>query len=110
MKILVPGDQTMVALLGQQDELLKIIEAAFESQILVRGNEITISGEAAETERLGSLFEDLLRLLDRGQELTPTSVTRSIDIIERDGVRPSDVMQEVLLTSRGKAITPKTVG
>jgi phosphate starvation-inducible PhoH-like protein len=110
VKILVPGDQTMVALLGQQDELLKVVEAAFESQILVRGNEITISGEAKETERVGTLFEELLRLLERGQELTPASVTRSIDMIERDGVRPSDVMGEVLLTSRGKAIAPKTVG
>ena len=30
VKILVPGDQNMVALLGQRDELLKLVEAAFE--------------------------------------------------------------------------------
>ena len=48
VKILVPGDQSMVALLGQRDEFLKLVEAAFDSHILVRGNEITITGEAVE--------------------------------------------------------------
>src|SRR5215216_842184 len=58
VKILVPGDQSMVALLGQRDELLKLVEAAFDSQIVVRGNEITISGPEAEAERVGVLFEE----------------------------------------------------
>jgi len=40
VKILVPGDQSMVALLGQRDVFLKIIESAFDCRILVRGNEI----------------------------------------------------------------------
>src|SRR5437667_239497 len=35
----------MVALLGQSDELLKLIEGGFDSHILVRGNAITITGE-----------------------------------------------------------------
>ena len=52
VKILVPGHQPMVALLGQRDELLKIVEAAFDSQILVRGNEIVISGHPEEAEQV----------------------------------------------------------
>ena len=48
VKILVPGSQPMVALLGQRDELLRVVESAFDSQILVRGNEITITGEERE--------------------------------------------------------------
>ena len=60
VKILVPGSQPMVRLLGDRDELLKIIEKAFKSSILVRGNEITIRGDAAELETIGRLFEELL--------------------------------------------------
>ncbi|MEA2486058.1 MAG: phosphate starvation-inducible protein PhoH, partial [Actinomycetota bacterium] len=44
VKILVPGNQDMVALVGARDELLKLIEAAFDTKILVRGNEIALSG------------------------------------------------------------------
>ena len=60
----------MVALLGQRDELLKLVEAAFDSEIVVRGNEITISGPEPEVERVALLFEELVTLLERGHELT----------------------------------------
>ena len=36
----------MVSLLGSRDELLHVIENAFDADIHVRGNEITITGPA----------------------------------------------------------------
>jgi phosphate starvation-inducible PhoH-like protein len=110
VKILVPGDQSMVALLGQRDELLKLVEAAFDSEIVVRGNEITISGPAEEAERVGLLFEELVTLLGRGHELTASSVGRSIELIKGDEATPTQVLGDVLLTGRGKDIAPKTLG
>ena len=110
MKILVPGDQSMVALLGQRDELLKLVEAAFDSEIVVRGNEITISGPSEEAERVGVLFEELLTLLERGHELTASSVGRSIELIKGEEATPTEVLGDVLLTGRGKGIAPKTLG
>jgi phosphate starvation-inducible PhoH-like protein len=110
VKILVPGNRPMVALLGQRDELLKIVEAAFDSQILVRGNEITITGEEPEAGQVALLFEELLTLLDRGESLTPDSVGQTIDMIKRDDTRPSEILGDVVLTSRGKSIAPKTAG
>ena len=110
MKILVPGDQSMVALLGQRDELLKLVEAAFDSEIVVRGNEITISGPSEEAERVGLLFEELLTLLERGHELTASSVGRSIELIKGEEATPTEVLGDVLLTGRGRGIAPKTLG
>jgi phosphate starvation-inducible protein PhoH and related proteins len=110
VKILVPGDQIMVALLGQRDELLKIVEAAFDSEIVVRGNEITITGPQREAERVGLLFEELVTLLDKGHELSPASVGRSIELIKGDEARPTEVLGDVFLTGRGKGIAPKTLG
>jgi phosphate starvation-inducible PhoH-like protein len=115
MKILVPGSQPMVALLGQRDAFLKLIESAFGAEILVRGNEITITGPEDEAERVGRIFEELLTLLERGNELTDASVGHAIDLIkgnaDDDGsLRPSDVLGDRLLTARGKGITPKTIG
>jgi phosphate starvation-inducible protein PhoH and related proteins len=110
VKILVPGDQNMVALLGQRDELLKLVEAAFDSRIVVRGNEITISGPAGETEHVALLFEELIALLQKGHELTPGSVGRSIELIKGEEARPTEVLGDVLLSRRGKGIAPKTLG
>ncbi|HEX5950947.1 MAG TPA: PhoH family protein [Actinomycetota bacterium] len=100
----------MVALLGQRDELLKLVEAAFDSEIVVRGNEITISGPSEEAERVGLLFEELLTLLERGHELTASSVGRSIELIKGEEATPTEVLGDVLLTGRGRGIAPKTLG
>src|SRR6266536_6049999 len=72
----VPGNHSMVSLLGTRDELLKLIEAAFESTVFVRGNEITITGERQDAERVARLFQELISLLDRGSPLTAETVGR----------------------------------
>jgi phosphate starvation-inducible protein PhoH and related proteins len=117
VKILVPGNQPMVALLGQRDVFLKLIESAFDCRILVRGNEITVSGREQEAERVARIFEELLILLEQGHELTDSSVGQAIALVKGDGVtsgeqemRPSEVLGDRLLTARGKGITPKTIG
>jgi phosphate starvation-inducible PhoH-like protein len=112
VKILVPGHHDMVRLVGARDELLKIIEGAFETSILVRGNEIVLSGPTEETERVSKLFQELISLLDQGHVLTRDSVDRSIDMVKtEDGSRPSQVLSDtVVVTHTGKPIRPKTVG
>jgi phosphate starvation-inducible PhoH-like protein len=118
VKILVPGHQSMVALLGQRDSFLKLIEGAFGADILVRGNEITISGPADEAERVGRIFEELLELLERGHDLTEDSVGQTIAMVtggvvepgEEEPPRPSEVLGDNLLSARGKKIAPKTFG
>ena len=110
VKILVPGNQSMVALLGQRDELLKLVEAAFDSQILVRGNEITITGPDGEAEKVGQLFEELLALLERGHVLTESAVGQTIELIKGAEARPTEVLGDRVLTSRGRSIGPRTLG
>ena len=100
----------MVALLGQRDELLKLVEAAFDSEIVVRGNEITINGPEMEVERVALLFEELIALLERGHELNVSSVGRSIELIKGEEATPTQVLGDVLLTGRGRGIAPKTLG
>jgi phosphate starvation-inducible PhoH-like protein len=110
VKILVPGDRAMVSLFGTRDELLKLIEQGFNTHILVRGNEITITGEPNEAERVAHLFEELIMLLDQGHILTPDAVGRSIDMVRGGTGKPSQVLTDAVLRTRGKAIRPKTVG
>lgn len=112
VKILVPGHHDMVRLVGARDELLKIVEAAFSVSILVRGNEIVITGETAEAERVSRLFEELLSLLDQGLVLTAEAVGKSIEIIKTQGeTTPSEVLSDtIVVTHTGKPIRPKTVG
>ena len=109
-KVVVPGAHDMVSLLGQRDELLKIIETAFASDIHVRGNEITITGEPDENALVAQLFEELVALLERGDVLTGESVRRSLDMLREDvPERPVDVLSLNILSNRGRTIRPKTL-
>ena len=112
VKILVPGQHDMVRLVGARDELLKVIETAFDTRILVRGNEIVISGGAKETERVSNLFQELISMLDQDHVLTKDAVTRSIEIVKGDSrAKPSEVLGDtVVVTHSGKPIRPKTSG
>ena len=109
VKILVPGNHLMVGLLGQRDELLRLVEESFGgTTIHARGNEISIEGD--EAERVGQLFEELLVLLEQGHLLDLVNVARTIDMVKADE-RPSEVLTaEVLRSARGRTVRPKTAG
>src|SRR5437016_2125589 len=100
----------MVALLGQRDELLKLVEAAFDSEIIVRGNEIAVNGPDDEAGKVGRLFEELVTLLEQGHVLTASSVGQTIELIKGNEVRPSEVLGDRVLTGRGRSIGPRTLG
>jgi phosphate starvation-inducible protein PhoH and related proteins len=107
--VVVPAQHLMSALIGTRDENLRYIEDAFpDTDIVVRGNEVAISGTAAG--EVGELFEELVALLQAGQHLDAISLRRSIEMVH-DHERPSVVLtDEVLRASRGRAIKPKTAG
>jgi phosphate starvation-inducible PhoH-like protein len=100
----------MVSLLGSRDELLRIIESALQSDVHVRGNEITITGEQAENALAVRLFEELLELVAAGQTLTPDSVTHALGMLQKGAAeRPAEVLSLNILSRRGRTIRPKTL-
>ena len=108
--MVIPDDHSMVSLLGSRDELLAVVEDAFEADIHVRGNEITATGTPEETALVARLFEELTQLVASGAELTPDAVERSVAMLRRkSGVRPADVLTLDILSARGRTIRPKTL-
>src|SRR3954468_15342245 len=84
IKIVIPDDHSMVALLGSRDEILEVVERAFDSDVHVRGNEITITGRAEENELPAKLFEELLALLKSGTTTPPDAIERSIAMLRAE--------------------------
>ncbi|HVC26358.1 MAG TPA: PhoH family protein [Acidimicrobiales bacterium] len=109
VKILVPGNDLMVGLLGERDELLRLVEGAFAgTSVHVRGNAITVDGPDAP--EVGRVFDELVLVLESGQWLDPSQVARTIEMVRAD-LRPSEVTAtEVLRGSRGNSVRPKTAG
>jgi phosphate starvation-inducible PhoH-like protein len=108
IKVMVPGNHLMVDLLGQRDELLRLIESSFPVEIHVRGNEITVAGTAAEAERVARLFEELVVLLEQGHELDRESIGRTVQMV-KDDQRPTAVLSTEVVKGR-RTVRPKTAG
>jgi phosphate starvation-inducible PhoH-like protein len=101
----------MVSLLGTRDELLKLVEKAFAVDILVRGNEITVTGPEDEGRKVVAVFDAFVQLLDKGQGLDEANVSATIAMIQgAQHPSPADVLSDEALSHRGKAIRPKTLG
>jgi len=108
VKVLVPGNHLMVDLLGEHDDLLRRVEGAFPVAILVRGNEITLTGDPEATARVARLFEELIVLVEQGHPLDRDGIDRAIAMVESD-LRPSDVLLTEVVRGR-KTVRPKTAG
>jgi len=107
--VVVPGTHLMSALVGPRDRHLRQIEAAFPAtDITVRGNEVVVRGERADD--AGRLFEELVGLLQAGQDLDETTLRRIIGMVD-DNERPSEILtQDVLRGAKGRQIRPKSAG
>lgn len=110
-RITVDDPQVMVSLLGTADEILKLVERSIASDVLVRGNEITITGTPADNALAERIFAELLELIEKGETLTADSVRRIVGMLEQGTAeRPAEVLTLNILSRRGRTIRPKTLG
>jgi phosphate starvation-inducible PhoH-like protein len=107
--IVIPASQPMVSVVGPGDELLAVLERMFPTlDILVRGNEFTVNGDAEDVGMFEVLVSEMLAVLRTGQGLTPESLERSVTLL-REGQRPAEVLSTNILSNRGKTIRAKTL-
>src|SRR3712207_2124082 len=106
----VPSSINMVTLLGPNDEHLGLWEQAFDADIHVRGNRVTLRGESHELALAERLIDELVAILRTGQGLTPEIVERAITMLRAESQeRPADVLSLNILSNRGRTIRPKTL-
>ncbi len=99
-------------LVGEHDIYLRTLEGLLQCDISLRGNELTLEGEAAEVERGGLLVEELLGLLRSGQGLDGSTLELAASLSTGAPGWAEDlgsIVSDVILEHRGRRIRPKTV-
>ena len=104
--------QEMVGVCGRNEEFLRIIRDAFNCKIVARGNQITISGEADEVDKLRQLFLELLFLYRQGLPLTAHDVRYSIYMVKAGKTESLHRMyaDTIITNNRGRQVKAKTLG
>ena len=108
----VADQQEMLAVLGRNDELLRVIQDCYDAKIVARGNTIAFSGDEAEVKQLESLFKELLFLERQGAAITTHDVRYSIRMIAEAQLDALHRMyaDTIIVTRRGRQVKAKTLG
>jgi phosphate starvation-inducible PhoH-like protein len=108
-------ESSLLALLGSRDANLRTAENLLDADVHVRGNELTITGDPADVTFAERVFTELITLADRGQQLGPDAVRRTVAMLsdsdsdDQPGESPAEVLSLDILSRRGRTIRPKTL-
>jgi phosphate starvation-inducible protein PhoH and related proteins len=101
--------ESLRALCGQNSKRLKLVERAAGVEIHLRGNEITLVGEAAAVELAREALTQLYGFARRGVDLSSDDVVRAVRVLHTDrSAELRDIFSDTILVPRsGRPVTPK---
>lgn len=99
-------------LFGNFDRNVKQIEEMLGVHIVLRDGEIVVIGEQMQAERTETLMEELFRLVQKGERITPQVIQYSIELTDREEKEKLSTLAEdvIILSAKGTPIKAKTLG
>lgn len=106
------SNQLQNFIFGNLDTNRKKIEDALNIDLKIHEKGISISGNSMEIETTSRLFDQLKKKLDDNGLITEQEFNYSISTVKKDlDIDVADLLNKTLIvTNRGKAIKPKTLG
>lgn len=101
-----------VALFGSFDENIKLIENQYSVNVISRGSDLKITGEAEDVAKAVRAVNGLLLLINKGEALSEQNVRYVMGLVDEDGEDKLAAMTNncICISSKGKPIKPKTLG
>ena len=101
-----------VMLLGISDANLKLIEEAFQIQMITRGDSIVIVGEEENKQHASQLVQQLLKVIRKGININQRDVVSALEMSKTGTIEYfAELYDEVIArNTKGKAIRAKTIG
>ena len=105
------GEHSIAELLGDRDELIKMIERKYNVEIFILGDELEISGKTKNVREVTRIVKELALQVNLGQSINKEKVSDSIRIMEnRSELEPHQIFNDSILVNSGKKIKPRTEG
>jgi len=99
-----------VDLLGQNDRNLRVIEASMGGRVVVRGDQVLLSGEVRQVQELKRVLAELIEMVRRKRALSEEDVRYTIESRDHGESTAKLVDEPVLIDSRREPVVPKTFG
>jgi len=100
----------LAQLIGPADANLTMVEDAFSSQIIVRGNKIKITGDKSEVLFIHDIFHEMGATLNRKGSLSQKDVKTLININKSQNGYKNNILETTVLYGKNGAIAARSKG
>ncbi len=110
-KLKIDNEENLHALFGTFDENVQNIEARCGVRVVNRNGNVVISGEEENVEKALLVFEQMIRLLQKGETVDIQTVRYLLSLGENEQMDAVEALSDCLcITYKGKPIKPKSIG
>lgn len=111
-RVLITNQDNVSKLLGTHDKNLKTIKSYFDVNILIRNDEIKITGDKTTSQVVGKILKDIMSILDSEGEISEQKIVYLIEANkENNNIDFNNILKDIVVTTfSGRVIKPKTMG
>jgi phosphate starvation-inducible PhoH-like protein len=95
-------------LAGSGDRILNTLKEHIGCELFLRGNLLTLEGDAQAVEAAATVVRELAELVAQGHELAPGTIEAVSSALDQHE-DPSDILEDVIWRHRATKVAPKTV-
>src|SRR6201991_1181263 len=95
-------------LAGSRDAALCTLEEHLDCEVFLRGNQITLAGDAEAVQAGATVVRELSALVERGHDIGPATVESVARVLE-SAESPAKVLEDVVWRHRNLRVAPKSV-
>src|SRR5215216_6631614 len=102
------SNEVAAELAGSRDAALRTLEEHLDCEVFLRGNIVTLDGEAEAVQAGATVIRELSALVERGHDIGPATIESVARVLE-SAESPSQVLEDVVWRHRNLRVTPKSV-
>jgi phosphate starvation-inducible PhoH-like protein len=101
-------NEVAAELAGSQDLMLRELERSLDCEVFLRGNVLTLDGDAEAVANGATVVRELTSLVERGHSLGPATL-ESVTRVLNQSQSPTQVLEDTVWRHRNLRVAPKSV-
>jgi phosphate starvation-inducible PhoH-like protein len=102
------SNDVAAALTGTNDQVLRALEEHLGCDVFLRGNVVTLDGDAEDVQNGATVVRELSELIEQGHEIGPGTISAVTDALDQHH-SPAEILEDVVWRHRSAKVAPKTV-
>jgi phosphate starvation-inducible PhoH-like protein len=101
-------NEVAAALTGSNDQILRALEEHLGCDVYLRGNLVTLDGDAEDVQNGATVVRELSELIEQGHEIGPGTISAVTDALDQHH-SPAEILEDVVWRHRSSKVAPKSV-